>query len=138
MVIALCYLLGLAAGGAAAVAHGDGQAAAIMLQWFLPLGVGLPLIVAFFGHSFGGVKAAQRLGWPPGSPFQTEVGIWDGAAGVIAVLAFWHHGGFWLATVIVHSLFWAGAGVVHVRDLIRGGNRRADNLLPALVNFWCP
>jgi hypothetical protein len=70
-----------------------------------------------------------------GNPFQLEVGIWDGAGGVIAVLAFWHHGGFWLATVTSNAIFWSGAGAVHLRELVGEGNVRADNLLPAIVNL---
>jgi hypothetical protein len=54
------------------------------------------------------------------------------------VLTFWRHDGFWLAAVILHSLFWTGAGVVHVREIVRERNRRADNMLPAVVNFLVP
>jgi hypothetical protein len=48
-----------------------------------PLGcLQLSLLIAFFGHTFKGEVAARRLGWPAGNPFQTELGIWDGAATV--------------------------------------------------------
>ena len=109
-----------------------------MLRWVFLISVGMPLVIAFAGHTFNGNVAARRLGWPTGNPFQTELGIWDGAAGTIAVLAFWHHGGFWLATVIVHALFWTGAGIVHLRDIVHDNNLHADNALPAVVDFLVP
>jgi len=56
------------------------------------ISVGVPALIAFFGHPFGGQAAARRLGWPTGNPFQTELGIWDGAAGIVAIAAFWCHG----------------------------------------------
>jgi len=139
MVIAICYLLGIAVGAIAAAVHAGNAAtaAALMLRWVLLVSVGIPLVVAFAGHTFGGHRAARRLGWAEGSPFQTELGIWDGAGGVLPIVAFWQNREFWLATVIVLSVFWAGAGIVHVNDL-RRGNRHLDNLLPAVVNFLVP
>lgn len=140
MVIAICYVLGVAAGAVAGVARSSGPAgfASEMLRWVFLLSVGVPLVIAFFGHSFGGETAARRLGWPTGSPFQTELGIWDGAGGVVAIVAFWCHGGFWLALVILNAIFWAGAGIVHVREIVRRRNLRANNVLPAVVNFLVP
>lgn len=140
MFIAVCYVVSLLVGVVAAVTGGGSLAegSAEALRWVLLLGVGVPLLVAFVGHAFGGQSAARRLGWPEGNPFQTKLGIWDGAGGLIAIIAFWQHGGFWLATVTAHAFFWTGAGVVHVRELVRARNLRADNLLPAFVDFLVP
>jgi hypothetical protein len=141
VIIAISYLAGIAAGSIAGATHaGSGVSgfASEMLRWVFLIAVGVPLLIAFVGHTFRGEVSARRLGWPTGNPFQTEVGIWDGAGGAIAVVAFWRHDGFWLATVIAHSLFWTGAGIVHVREIVKERNFRADNLLPAVVNFLVP
>ena len=140
MVIAICYVLGVGAGTVAGVARSSGPTgfASEMLRWVFLVSVGVPLVIAFFGHSFGGQTAARRLGWPAGNPFQTELGIWDGAGGVVAIVAFWCHGGFWLALVILNAIFWTGTGIVHVREIVRRRNVRADNVLPAIVNFLVP
>jgi len=141
VLIAICYVAGILAGSIAGAAHtGSGVSgfASEMLRWVFLISVGVPLLISSGFHTFRGEVSARRLGWPPGNPFQTEVGIWDGAGGVIAVVAFWRHDGFWLATVIAHSLFWTGAGIVHVREIVKERNLRADNLLPAVVNFLVP
>jgi hypothetical protein len=36
------------------------------------------------------------IGWPPGNPFQFEVGVHDGAWGVLGFLCIWIGGLFWL------------------------------------------
>jgi hypothetical protein len=141
VVIAVSYVVGIVTGLIAGATHSESGVSGFageMLRWTFLIAVGIPLLIAFVGHTFRGEVAARRLGWPPGNPFQTELGIWDGAGGVIAIIAFWRHDGFWLAAVILHSLFWTGAGVVHVREIVRERNRRADNILPAVVNFLVP
>jgi hypothetical protein len=112
VLIAIFYVAGLAAGVIAGATGSGGSAAfaGAMLRWVLLVGVGVPLLISGLGHVFRGETAARRLGWPSGNPFQTELGIWDGAGGVIAIVAFWRHGDFWLATVIAQALFWTGGG----------------------------
>jgi hypothetical protein len=76
------------------------------------------------------LQDARRRGPGRGQPHRwrlAELGIWGGAGGLLAIIAFWQSREFWLATVIVLSVIWAGAGVVHVNDL-RRGSRHLDNL----------
>ena len=40
--------------------------------------------------------------------------------------------------MIVHALFWTGAGIVHLRDIVHDNDLHADNALPAVVDFLVP
>ncbi len=46
--------------------------------------VGLPM--GFVPHVFFADEAARLIGWQPGSPFQFEVGVHDGAWGLFGFL----------------------------------------------------
>ena len=82
----------------------------ILLLYALVLGVGvIGLPLGFIPHVFFADQAAQSIGWPTGSPFQFEVGVHDGAWGVLGFLCIWIGGLFWLATGLGWSLFMLGA-----------------------------
>lgn len=85
--------------------------------------VGLGGLFAFSGHVVRGRKVAEGIGWPAENPFQLEVGVSSLAFAVPGLLSIWFRGGFWGATVIGFSVFLLGAGVVHLWDLSRRGNR---------------
>jgi hypothetical protein len=89
--------------------------------------IGLPL--GFVPHVFFPDQAAHLIGWPPGSPFQFEVGIHDGAWGFLGVLCIWIGGLFWLATGLGWSLFMLGATYGHVYQTLREGNYAPYNFL---------
>ena len=139
MVIATLYLIGLASGVAALWADGIPfalpEAAPILFRYFMLLGVGLSLAIACFGHVFASDRAAKRIGWPTGNPFQKELGYWDGAAGLAAMLCFTHGPEFWLAVVIINAPFWAMAGLLHAVHIARYRNFNLDNALPAIANL---
>ena len=142
MAVAIFYVLGLVVAGTAALLssgpHTTQEMAQTMLHYFLPVGVGLPLVFAFFGHVFQSDLAARRLGWPAGSPFQKEVGFWDGAAGIAAIMCFWKSGDFWLATILINAIFWTLAGGLHTWEVIREKNYHADNVATSVVDFLVP
>jgi hypothetical protein len=89
--------------------------------------IGLPL--GFVPHVFFADQAAHLIGWPPGSPFQFEVGIHDGAWGVLGFLCIWIGGLFWLATGLGWSLFMLGATYGHIYQTLRDGNYAPYNFL---------
>ena len=142
MSIAIFYVLGLIVGGVAALLSNQPHTTQLMaqtiLQYFLFVGVGLPLVIAFFGHVFQSDLAARRLGWPTGNPFQKELGFWDGAAGVAAIVCFWRHGDFWLATILFNGICWTLAAVLHTWEVVRKKNYNADNVATAVVDFLVP
>lgn len=72
------------------------QAIGSVLMWQLAIGLGVSLIWAGFGHLLMPDQVATSIGWQTGSPFQREVGMWDLALGIVAVLCliFRDHGFF--------------------------------------------
>lgn len=89
--------------------------------------IGLPL--GFVPHVFFADEAARLIGWAPGSPFQFEVGIHDGAWGVLGFLCLWIGGSFWIATGLGWSLFMLGATYGHVYQMLTEGNYAPYNFL---------
>jgi len=89
--------------------------------------IGLPL--GFVPHIFFPNQTAAMIGWPPGSPFQFEVGFHDGAWGMLGFLCIWIGGSFWLATGLGWSFFMAGATYGHIHDTIMQGNYAPYNFL---------
>jgi hypothetical protein len=79
--------------------------------------IGVNGIVAGSGHLFFPEPIAASIGWAP-SPFQWEVGLAGLGWGVLGVLCSNYGTEFWLATIIVASIFLLGAAVGHVRQMI--------------------
>src|SRR6266508_3973919 len=69
------------------------------------------------------------IGLPPGSPFQFEVGIHDGAWGLLGFLCLWIGGSFWLATGLGWSVFMLGASYGHLDQTLREGDYAPYNFL---------
>ena len=89
--------------------------------------VGMAGIISVTGHLFKADDVARSIGWPPGSPFQWEVGIADLGWGVVGVLCPVYGRGFWLATIIVASIFLLGAAVGHVKQMVVAKNFAPGN-----------
>jgi hypothetical protein len=102
----------------------------LLLLYALILDVGvIGLLLGFIPHVFFADQTAQMIGWPAGSPFQFEVGIHDGAWGVLGFLSFWIRGSFWIATGLGWSLFMLGATSGHVHQALVEGNYAPYNFL---------
>jgi hypothetical protein len=107
----------------------------ILLLYALVLGVGvIGLPLGFIPHVFFADETARSIGWPTGSPFQFEVGLHDGAWGVLGFLCIWIGGLFWLATGLGFSLFMLGAGYGHVREMVIEGNYAPYNFFTAFTD----
>lgn len=105
-----------------------GEALGSLLMWQLAVGLGLGLIWAGIGHLLMPDMVAQSIGWPTGSPFQREVGLWDLALGVVGILCLkFRDEGFWTAAVIGTGIFYAGAGLGHLYELLMHGNTAVNN-----------
>lgn len=89
--------------------------------------IGLPL--GFIPHVFFADETARSIGWPPGSPFQFEVGVHDGAWGLLGFLCLRIGGSFWLATGLGWSVFMLGAAYGHLVQTLREGNYAPYNFL---------
>ena len=100
----------------------------VALVWL----VGVNGIITGTGHMFMPAPIAASIGWPT-SRFQWEVGLADLSYGVAGVMAPSFDRGFWLATIVVFSIFMLGAAVGHVRSMIAEHNFAPGN---AGYIFW--
>ena len=93
----------------------------LLLLYCLVFGVGVFGANCFVMHVFFPEYVAPMIGWEV-SPFETEVGIHDGAWALLAFLAIWIRGTFWHAVVLGWSFFMIGAGIGHLKDTVVHGN----------------
>jgi hypothetical protein len=102
----------------------------LLLLYALVWDVGvIGFFLGFIPHVFFADQAAHLIGWQPGSPFQFEVGVHDGAWGVLGFLCVWVGGSFWLATGLGWSIFMLGATYGHVQQTLVEGNYAPYNFL---------
>jgi hypothetical protein len=94
--------------------------------------VGVSGIVLASGHLLMPAQVAEVIGWPA-SRFQWEVGLANLGYGVAGVMATGFGRGFWLATIVVFSIFMLGAAAGHVRSMIAERNFAPGN---AGYVFW--
>lgn len=101
----------------------------VLLLYALVLDVGVfGFVFGFIPHVFFPDQAAKMIGWSP-SPFQFEVGVHDGAWGVLGFLCVWIGGLFWLATGLGWSLFMLGAAAGHIYQTVTADNYAPYNFL---------
>ena len=99
---------------------------------------GVGFLFGFIPHVFFADQAAELIGWAKGTGFQFEVGLHDGAWGILGFMCVVFGGGFWLATALGWSFFLFGAAWGHVRDIIVSGNLPPYNLFPAFTDTIIP
>lgn len=115
----------------------------LFLLYFLVFGVGIVGLLGFISHIFFAEQTALLIGWPPGSPFQREVGFHDGAWGLLGFLSIYFQNYFWLATGLGWSFFMLGADFVHIKEMIlhhnyapyNAGSIISDTLIPVILLF---
>ncbi len=89
--------------------------------------IGVAGIISASGHLLKADDVARSIGWAPGSPFQWEVGVADLGWGVLGVLCPFYGRDFWLATIVVASIFLLGAAIGHVKQMIVAKNFAPGN-----------
>lgn len=94
---------------------------------------GVNSIIIGSGHLAFPDPIAESIGWPAGSPFQWEVGLAGLVIGVLGVLSAGFDRDFQLAAVIAFAIFYLGAAVGHVRQMIKERNFAPGN---AGFIFW--
>jgi len=95
--------------------------------------VGVNAIICGSGHIVMPGPVADSIGWPKGSPFQFEVGLANLGIGVLGVLSPSFDRDFALAVVIAFTIFYFGAALGHVREMISEHNMAPGN---AGFIFW--
>lgn len=107
----------------------------IFLLYSLVFNIGfIGFFFGFIPHVFFADYAAETIGWQTGSHFQYEVGIHDGAWGILGFLCIWIRGHFWLATGLGWSLFMLGAAYGHLLDTIQNANYAPNNFFMIFVD----
>lgn len=110
----------------------DGWQQAFLANGLLYL-VGIQGFVYGSGHLFFPDPIAESIGWPKGSPFQWEVGLANLSYGVLGAWASGQDQSWWLATVVAFSIFYLGAAIGHVKDIIAKKNYASGNAGGVLV-----
>jgi hypothetical protein len=129
-IVILSVLLPLLHLSISKVPKAAGNVLRLLLLYAFVLDVGvIGFVFGFIPHVFFADEAARLIGWPTGSPFQFEVGIHDGAWGVLGFLCVWIGGGFWLATGLGWALFMLGATFGHVHQMLMESNYAPYNFL---------
>jgi|SRR5579872_2691886 len=103
-----------------------------LLLYTLVFVVGVQGLWTAAGHLFKANQVAAMTGWPPGSPFQFDVGIANLAVGVLGTLCLWLRGNFWTATVVVAMIWLWGDAIDHLRDIVVSHNLAPGNAGPTL------
>ena len=131
MLFLVCFVLAVAIG--AVHLYLDKQprtkerVAQTFLLWLLVVCVGIASVLTFIADAFFADQMAASLGWPAGNPFQSLVAVANLSIGVLGILSYWKRGNFWVATVIAFAVWWLGAAVVHIRDMLVSGNHAPNN-----------
>ncbi|HRE41803.1 MAG TPA: hypothetical protein PLG90_10775 [Ignavibacteria bacterium] len=99
----------------------------IILLNFIVVVIGGSSLLAAAGHLLIPNQIAESIGWSPGSPFQTEVGLANLGFGIAAVMGIWFRKGFWLSTIISSGIFLFGDGIGHVYQMVAHGNYSENN-----------
>jgi hypothetical protein len=116
----------------------------VLLSYLIFFNIGIMGLMAFIAHTFRAEETAALIGWPAGSPFQTEIAVANLAFGILGLMSLRFRGLFWLATVIGYSLFLLGAFIVHWLEFLKGNAAPynsgifvwfGDLALPSLLMF---
>jgi hypothetical protein len=112
------------------------RAVDLYLLYTLVVGVGVGGLFGATGHLLAPDTVAEQLGWATGSPFQTEVGLFDLAFGVLGVCCIWFREQWWYAVTVGWTIFAVGAAGVHLSEMTGtadNGSLNAGSVLPDLV-----
>lgn len=85
-----------------------------LLQYLLPISIGVMGIVSFISHLFFSEETAKMIGWAAGNPFQYEVAAANLSIGIAGILCIYYKKGFWLATALISSIYLLFDAVVFV------------------------
>jgi hypothetical protein len=89
---------------------------------------GVNSLIIGCGHLTFPDPIAESIGWPKGNPFQWEVGLAGVLIGVLGILAgSGFDRQFQFAALLAFAIFYLGAALGHVVQIMRVGNREAGN-----------
>jgi hypothetical protein len=106
---------------------------AVYLRYFVVIIIGFGGLWSFIGHTLLADQVAAQIGWPTGSPFQTELAFYHLGFGIAGLMSIWFGGNMLVGLVISKSIFWYGAAFVHIRDAIAHQNYAPLNIGVPLI-----
>lgn len=110
-----------------------GLPAELLLRYLVVILIGFGGVWSATGHLFMADWVAGQIGWPAGSPFQTELAFSTLGLAIAALLAVWIADHLITAVVVAKSVFWLGAAYVHLEEAIAHGNFSPLNVGTPLV-----
>lgn len=99
--------------------------------------IGWAGIGAGISHLAFGKKISASIGWAP-SPFELEVGFANLGMGIAGVMSGGQPASFWLAVIVVNSIFRVGCGFGHVRQIVANRDFAPNNTAILFLNFVVP
>lgn len=110
----------------------------VALMYLLAISVGANGLGGAFGHLFLSDLVAAGIGWPPGSPFQLEMGYANLTVGILGIMAIGRRDGFRTAAILATTIIGVGATIVHLQDIIAHGNLSPGNTIQNISNLLDP
>jgi len=94
----------------------------IFLLQIIYIGFAFFSLRGFIGHTLLANTIALDIGWPAGSPFQTELAFTQLGFGIMAMICLWKRDSIWIGLIYSKSIFLFGAAGVHIWDIIVNSN----------------
>ncbi len=110
--------------------HQLALAAVVYLIGWSALGAGI-------SHLFFGKAISRSIGFAR-SPYELEVGFANLGFGVAALMAGSFQKEYWLAIIVANSIFVAGCGAGHIKQIIMARNFAINNTAILFLNFVVP
>ncbi|MDD6770187.1 DUF6790 family protein [Inconstantimicrobium porci] len=118
----------------------SGMAAVAQNLLFYQLAVTIPIagVWGFTGHVLRSDYVADLIGLPKGSPFQKEVGYANLSYGVASFFSIFMSRQYFLAVIIMISVFYLGAAYGHIKEMINHKNFNPGNGFMTLPDILFP
>lgn len=99
--------------------------------------IGWAGVGAGISHIFFGDKISKSIGFEK-DPYEIEVGFAGLSMGVVALLAPHFSTDYWLAIILVSSIYRIGCGFGHIKQIIQSKNYAVNNTVILLADFGVP
>jgi hypothetical protein len=111
----------------------------LFLLYQLVFSVGMGGLMAYYAHVFRSVSTAEYIGWPPGNPFQQEVGYANLAFGILGILCIWFRNNFWTAVIFGFSIWSLANAYGHIKQIQLVLNYAPGNAgIPLYLDVFLP
>ncbi len=92
---------------------------------------------AGISHLFFGKQISKSIGFQK-TPYELEVGFCDLSFGIVALMAPSFSTDFWLAVILMCSIYRFGCGIGHVKQIIQERNFAINNTAILFLDFVVP